>query len=145
MRAILYILLFTLTASVLKWASGGGGGGGGRQNMQVPPQPINSHHATDAYPLDPSPTALHEYDWIRIPFAAHMESLIRRSESGDPQFWCTFPKSNSNLAYLSLGWWVGVETADACLRISLCNSYTVRLRNVGVQMLCRYSAIPPPL
>ena len=25
---------------------GGGGGGGGRQNMQVPPQPISSHHAT---------------------------------------------------------------------------------------------------
>ena len=26
---------------------GGGGGGGGRQNRRVPPQPINSHHATD--------------------------------------------------------------------------------------------------
>ena len=24
----------------------GGGGGGGRQNMRVPPQPINSHHPT---------------------------------------------------------------------------------------------------
>ena len=25
---------------------GGGGGGGARQNMQVPPQPRSSHHAT---------------------------------------------------------------------------------------------------
>ena len=43
-----YLYYLLLRASVLKWASGEGGGrgGGGRQNMQVPPQPINSHHAT---------------------------------------------------------------------------------------------------
>ena len=40
-----YFYYSLLQASVLKWASGVGGGGG-RQNMQVPPQPINSHHAT---------------------------------------------------------------------------------------------------
>ena len=43
--------------SVVSAVATGGGGGGGRQNMRVPPQPINSHHAT-ALLLSPSPPLL---------------------------------------------------------------------------------------
>ena len=37
-----------------------GGGGGGRQNMQVPPQPISSHHATVAKVLETAEIAERE-------------------------------------------------------------------------------------
>ena len=46
-RACTYIFdYYLLIRTSVACAVAPGGGGGGRQNMRVPPQPINSHHAT---------------------------------------------------------------------------------------------------
>ena len=43
---IINVYMSVVACAVAPGGGGGGGVGGGRQNRRVPPQPINSHHAT---------------------------------------------------------------------------------------------------